>query len=83
MSPIVIGSQREGEGGLLLALGLWSNWKTRGMVSSLHGLVGRDRGDRPKGLRPRRVEKRSSRGSGKKKREQAVGGLLAQEEKMR
>lgn len=36
------------------------------MVSSLRGLAGWDRGDGPKGLWPRRVEKRSSRCSGKK-----------------
>ena len=35
-------------------------------MSSLRGLAGQDHGDGPKGLRPRRVEKRSSRGSGKK-----------------
>ena len=66
LGPIVIESQIEAEGGLLLALGPWPNQKRRGEVGSPHGLVGWDRGDRPKGFRPKRVEKRNSQGPGKK-----------------
>lgn len=58
--PIVIESQREGEGGLLLALGPRPDQNRKGELGSPRGLVGRAHRDGPKGFRTRRVEKRSS-----------------------